>query len=81
MNLTPLQEQEQDQKQEQEWAAILANHKPTAKTYDEALDLAFEMYPEDLVGEELVKQVFNRDSVTNQPYRSPLFKVAESKES
>ena len=81
MNLTPLQEQEQDQKQEQEWAAILANHKPTAKTYDEALDLAFEMYPEDLVLGELEQETFSRDSVTNKPYRSPLFKVAESKES
>jgi hypothetical protein len=58
----------------------LANHKPTAKTYDEALDLAFQMYPEDLVLEELEKETFSRDSETNQPYRSPLFKVVGSGE-
>jgi hypothetical protein len=56
---------------------ILKTHKPTAKTYHEALEQAFQMYPEEVVLEELAEEVFGLDSKTKQPYRSPLFKLAE----
>jgi hypothetical protein len=59
---------------------ILKTHKPTAKTNSEAVELAFQMYPEEVVGEELLKEEFwHTDSKTKQRYRSPLFKLTEWK--